>query len=399
MIPRLKPYFDYKEILSALKFWNGSIEEFERKFADVMECNYAVTFSYGRSAIFSILRALDIENSEIIMPAYTCIVVANAVVKSGNIPVFVDIEESDFNMNLDEVEKKITYKTKAIIATSLFGYPVKLDKLKQIKDKIRDDIIIIQDCALAFGTRYESELVNNCGDFAIYGLNAGKQLCTLQGGIATTNNNELFEKIKKFKDKNFRKQTFIKRFWWILYLIGLYFGFKKPIFNITYFLSEKTPLLNRFTKYYSEDKIYLPEDFQEFFSDVQARIGIEQLNKINDIINKRIEISERFTEELKNIDGFLPAPIIKGATYSHYPARIKKRNLFLKKMNEKNINCGYLFEYSVPYLKSFEKYKTCEYHNSLKISKEVVNIPNYPDLSENDCEYIINTIKEIMESL
>jgi dTDP-4-amino-4,6-dideoxygalactose transaminase len=338
---------------------------------------------------------MNIVDAEIIIPAYTCVVVANAVVKSGNIPVFIDSSEDDFNMNLEELKHKVTDKTKAIILTSMFGYPVDIGKFEEIKKNLSSDIIIIQDCALAFGTKYRNEPVSNFGDFAIYGLNAGKQICTLQGGVATTNNSEYYDKLKEYRDTNFKSQSLLKKIWWLLYIIGLRLGFTKTIFDLTYMLSERTRLLDGFLKYYSEDKIDLPEDYNELFSGIQARIGLVQLEKYDEILSNRKRISELYNENLHDSTKIKVPPVVDGATYSHYVIRVQNRPEFLKLLSQKKINCGVLFDYSLPHLNSYRKYAQGDYKVSRSLAETVVNLPNYPGLNYKDQMYIIDKIKEI----
>ncbi|MDD2696640.1 MAG: DegT/DnrJ/EryC1/StrS family aminotransferase, partial [Candidatus Pacebacteria bacterium] len=149
MIPRLKPYFDFREIKAIFRLEKDAIDKFEKEFARTFKAKYALSFPYGRSAIYALFKCLGIEKSEIIVPAYTCVVVPHAIVLSGNIPRFVDTAPNDFNLNLEEAKKKINEKTKAIITGNIFGYPVDTEKLKEIKS-IKKDILVIQDCAHCF---------------------------------------------------------------------------------------------------------------------------------------------------------------------------------------------------------------------------------------------------------
>ena len=211
MIPRLKPYFDFQEVKTAFKFGEKALEKFEREFAQTFKTKYALAFPYGRSAIYAILKALNIENSEIIIPAYTCIVVPHAVVLSGNIPRFVDTKSDDYNLDLDEAIKKINDKTKAIIPGNIFGYPVDLDKLEKIK-QVKKDVLIIQDCAHCFDAEFQGKSICNQRDIAIFGLNISKQISSVFGGMLTTNNKELYQKIKEYRDKRFKKPSFLRSF-------------------------------------------------------------------------------------------------------------------------------------------------------------------------------------------
>ena len=159
MIPRFKPYLGIEELLAAIAPDKGSVEKFEEEFARVFDGKYALAFSYGRSALWALFKSLDIQDAEIIMPAYTCVVVAHAIVLSGNRPRFVDITLHDYNMDLNQVADAINKKTKAIVATHLFGYPLDVDRLAEIvrkaETRIGHKILVIHDCAHSFGARME----------------------------------------------------------------------------------------------------------------------------------------------------------------------------------------------------------------------------------------------------
>ena len=150
MIPRLKPAIGWGELKAAFSISRTSdVPRFEKAFSELAGQKHAIAFPYGRTALVGILRALKLSEAEILCPSYTCVVVQHAIVTSGNIPVFIDSDPIDFNMNLDLVDQAITKNTKAIVVTSLFGYPVKLDLIDRIR-KRHPDLIIIQDCAHSF---------------------------------------------------------------------------------------------------------------------------------------------------------------------------------------------------------------------------------------------------------
>ena len=118
MIPRLKAALSLSELKAAFSFANSDdVSLFEQEFARLSDQKYAVAFPYGRTGIVAVLKALDIECGEILCPAYTCVVVPHAIVISGNVPVFLDSSPEDMNMDLSLVEKAITEKTRAIVAT------------------------------------------------------------------------------------------------------------------------------------------------------------------------------------------------------------------------------------------------------------------------------------------
>ena len=140
MIPRFKPSLNLREILRLFRLNRGAVERFEKEFAKKFQSIDAVAFPYGRSAQWAFLKALGIENAEIIMPAYTCSVVAHAVTLSGNEPRFIDIDLQDYNMNLDLAEAAINERTRVIIATHTFGYPQDLERLESMVEKAEKKI-------------------------------------------------------------------------------------------------------------------------------------------------------------------------------------------------------------------------------------------------------------------
>ena len=140
MISRFRPYYKIKDLLSVFNFNNSTVEKFETEFKSKFKMKHAISFSYGRTALYAILKIIKAKDSEVIIPSYTCSVVGNAVVLSGAIPKFVDSSKFDFNMIIKEIENKITIRTIAIIVTHLFGYPANV-KIQNLVKKKKKNII------------------------------------------------------------------------------------------------------------------------------------------------------------------------------------------------------------------------------------------------------------------
>ncbi|HNF17338.1 MAG TPA: DegT/DnrJ/EryC1/StrS family aminotransferase, partial [Leptospiraceae bacterium] len=132
LIPRLKPYYSFSEWLSILQFGRKSVQRLEKEFAEKFECRYGVMFSYGRTALYALFKVWNLQNAEIICPAYTCVVVQHSIVLSGNIPVFADCEEGSFNMSLSEIRRAVTEKTRAVVVTHLFGTAMDVNAVNEI---------------------------------------------------------------------------------------------------------------------------------------------------------------------------------------------------------------------------------------------------------------------------
>ena len=208
MIPRFKPYLDRAEFLTLFRRNKGAVAKFEQEFAREFQTVDAVAFPYGRSALWAFFQAVGIHDAEVVMPAYTCSVVAHAITLSGNHPAFVDCTLTDYNMDLDLLPGAINENTRAVVATHLFGYPLDLDQVEKIvadaEQRYGHKIWLIQDCAHSFGATWKGRLVGSSGDTALYALNISKMITAIFGGILTFQDQELADKVRVWRDANFK---------------------------------------------------------------------------------------------------------------------------------------------------------------------------------------------------
>ncbi|OGT09885.1 MAG: hypothetical protein A2X77_04770 [Gammaproteobacteria bacterium GWE2_42_36] len=380
LISRLKPVYNFKEILAAMAFSTGNILRFEKAFAKKFECDYGVMFSYGRAGLYSLFKIWNLKNDEIICPAYTCVVVAHAIVLSGNTPVFIDCEKDSFNMSLEGIRNAITVKTRAIIVTHLFGYPmdvVAVQKIiKEAEEKYNHKIYMVQDCAHSFGCRWNGELVTKFGDAAIYGLNISKIINSIFGGMVTTNSQETYHALMEYRKTTFRKSTWLKSIKRFFYLIAIYPAFNAYIYGFVNWLEGKG-LLDRFVKYYDDASIDFPKDWNTLPTEIEARIGLVQLNKYDKIIQLKGENSNQWQRRFKQDNGISFLLMDNGATYSHCVGLVTDRGKWIEKFRQKNINLGVIVDYVIPYTQAYEKYKFQDYPISRYYSEHVVNFPNY----------------------
>jgi len=405
MIPRFKPYLGLEELLSLFRRDSNAVACFEESFARKLEAPQAIAFPYGRSALWAFFKSMGMENTEIIQPAYTCDVVAHATVLSGNIPRFVDIILRDYNMALDQVAEAINEKTRAIIATHLFGYPLDLDTLNEIvgaaQARYGHKIWIIQDCAHSFGARWQGELVCNAGDVSLFGLNISKSITSIFGGMLTIRDNVLANRIRSWRDAHFQSPSLAKSLRRRLYLFAVYPAFAKSLYRFVYWLQEATPFLNSLTKtYHLDEKIHFPPDYLDQMLGVEARVGLAQLHKYDDILRLRRENALFYDGQLKNIPGLDLPPLVDGATYSHYVIRVNDRQRIMKEMARRGIQIGQLIEYSVPHMDMYKEYSTMDKcPNSLLCSQHTINLPVYAGLRESDRQKVAKALIETMHAI
>lgn len=379
MIPRFKPWLGWSEFFALFRRNNGAVERFEKEFAKAFKAVDAVAFSYGRSAQWAFFKAIGLDNAEIIMPAYTCSVVAHAITLSGNHPRFIDIKLDDYNMDLDLVSTAINEKTRAIIATHTFGYPQDLDRLeaivKEAEARYGHKVWLMQDCCHAFGAEWNGRMIGTSGDVAVYAFNISKLMTSIFGGMLTFQDQALADKVRAWRDSHYKKAGIWKAIHRRIYLVAVYIAFNEKIYGLTWWLQEKTPLLNSLTKsYHLDDKIHFPPDYLDKMLDIEAAVGLEQLKRYPEIIERRRVNAVWYDKHLERRADWIFPPIVKGATYSHYVVRVPDRAAVVNEWAELGVHLGELIQYSIPKMTSYQLNQQ-EYVNSGVASHQTINFP------------------------
>jgi len=293
--------------------------------------------------------------------------------------VFIDISSSDYNMDLDAVAAAVNQNTKAIIATHTFGYAQDTDRLKNIvkeaEAKYGHKIWLMQDCCHAFSAEWNGKPIGTEGDVAVYALNISKMMTSIFGGMLCVNDSTLATKIRAWRDEHFKKPGVLKSIKRRLYLVAIYIAFHPAVYGFTWWLQEKTPLLNYFTKsFHLDDKIHFPPDYLDKMSNVEASVGRAQLKKYAVIIERRRENAAYYHNNLIRRQGWEFPPLIKGATYSHYVVSVPDRQAVINAVAKKGVHLGELIQYSIPELGSYKKQEAA-YPVSLLKSTNTINLP------------------------
>lgn len=375
MIPRLKPTLGWGELAAA---WTpagaADVERFEGGFAELMGQRHAIAFPYGRTGLMLLLEALGLKDREVICPAYTCVVVAHAIVLSGNRPVFVDCAAEGFNMDLDQAEAAITDHTGALIATSLFGYPVDLDRLDGIRRR-NPGLVVVQDCAHSFAAEWQGRPVQRAGDAAFFGLNISKLITSVFGGMVTTDNADVAGRLRAVRGQRLHPPGWDKGWRRRLYLTAVYPAFSGPIYGTVNRL-ERLGLLDRFVKYYDDAAIDMPADHLEAMTGVEARVGGRQLRRYHGLIGHRREIAALYDRILGGIPSLRLPPLIEGATYSHYVPCTADREAILEHALSEGVQLGRLIEYSVPELTAYQQVAVGgAFPNAGRLAASTLNLP------------------------
>ncbi len=374
MIPVFKPNYDQREIDAVTEVlksgWIGlgpKTEEFEKAFAKYIGCKYAVALNSCTSALQLTLKVAGIEEGdEVITTPMTFVSTNMAILYNKAIPVFCDIEEDTLNIDVRRIESLITAKTKAIIVVHFGGYACDMEALTNIADKY--NIKIIEDVAHGCGGGWamidnlEKEIslsykLGSIGDIGCFSFHAVKNLAVGDGGMITTNDIHVYERLLKLR--------------WL--------GIDKD----TYKRSEGS---------YAWQYNVLELGYKMHMSDISAALGLVQLNKLDDGNKRRKEIVTMYNRAL-GVD--IQTPILKSyqiPSYHNYVIQCQDRDDLHEFLKSKGISTGVHYTPNNHYnlFKDF-KGKTPV---ADRVFKNILTLPLYPDLKNEEVEYIIQKIHE-----
>lgn len=380
MIPRFAPSFDARDVLSWLLPTRARVEDYERAFAVRFGASEAVAFPYGRTALWAFLRAKGVNSAEVVMPAYTCSVVAHAVVLSGNLPRFVDITLGDYNSTAQAVHDAIGPRTRAVVATHTFGYPQDVDEIAravlEAESRYGHRIWMVQDCAHAFGAERNGRMVAQAGDVALFGLNISKIANSIFGGMLTFQDADLAGAVRRWRDVHLRRSGVARELRHRAYALAASASLTQPVFGLTQALQSRTPLLDRWTKaYHLDEEIRFPPDHDRTMTRVAAATGLRQLDRYDEIVERRRRNAALYEKHLDLGPGCVKPPLVEGATYSHYVVRVPDRERTVREWARRGVQLGELIQYSIPHMPTYLGSDVEGFPNSLLASRHTVNFP------------------------
>jgi len=360
-IPIANPIIGDEEIEEVVKVLKSGfiaqgpkVAEFEKEFAKFVNTKYAVATSSGTTALHAALLTCGIgEGDEVITSPFSFAATGNSILYTGAKPIFVDIDPDTFNIDPYKIEEAITDKTKAIMPVHLYGQAAEMGEISKIAKKY--DLFVIEDAAQAHGAIYKDKKVGSLGDMACFSFYPTKNMTTSEGGIITTDNEELAEKAKMIRAHGESKRY---------------------------------------------EHAILGYNFR--MTDIAAAIGLAQLNKIGKFNEKRIANADYLTEKLKSVEG-ISTPIRlnnRKHVYHQYTIQVKQgmRDDWVKLLNENGIGTG--IHYPIPIYKQ-ELYIELGYDDQLenteKAANNVISLPVHPSLAKEDLESIVKVLKEISQ--
>ncbi|MDY3745763.1 MAG: DegT/DnrJ/EryC1/StrS family aminotransferase [Lachnospiraceae bacterium] len=345
---------DFNRVLEQSWFIGGKEDEnFERSFAEYSGRKYCIGCGNGLDAIMLSLKALGIsEGDEVIVPSNTFIATALAVTYAGAVPIFVEPRLETYNINPELIEEKITEKTKAIIPVHLYGQPAEMDKIMEIARK--HNLFVVEDCAQAHGAKIKDKKIGQFGDLAAFSFYPGKNLGALgDAGAVVTDDAELAEKVRA---------------------LGNYGA------------------LEKYNHVYQGNNSRLDE--------VQAALLSTKLKYLDKWNQERRRIAEKYLKEIKNPAVILPTVNSDIEHVWHiFAVRCKERGKLEKYLNERGIGTNKHYPIPLHLQKAYSDLKIPEgaYPIAEEISATELSLPLYCGMTQEEIEYVINTVNSYKE--
>lgn len=346
------------------------VKEFEEIIADFVGAKYAVSFSNGTAALHGACYAAGIDKGdEVITTPITFAASANCVLYSGGTPVFADIDEYTFNVDVNEIAKKITDKTKAIIPVDYTGQAADIDGIKElVKDT---EILIIEDGAHSLGTKYKGTRVGGLADMTMFSFHPVKTITAGEGGIITTNNEEYYIKLINFRTHCITRDI--------------------------------NQLVDKEAGGWYYEQLDLGYNYR--MTDIQAALGISQMKKIDWFIQRRKEIVMKYNEAFRDLDGII---LQKNAEFSDTVNHLYVIKLDLNKLKADRkeiynallaenigVNVHYIPVYWHPYYQKLG-YKKGLCPKAEELYNSILTLPLFPAMTDNDVEDVIGGVYKII---
>lgn len=341
------------------------VEEFERKLANYIGIDYCLAFNSGTSAGHAALIAIGVKpNEQVIVPSFTFIATANMALMVNAKPKFVDIEEQTLGIDPTQVEKCITKKTRTILPIHYAGLPCKIDEISIIAKKKK--IPLIEDAAESLGAKVGNKMVGTFGEISIFSFAGNKILTTGEGGAIATNSKKLFEKLKLIRSHG-------------------------RVDKQNYFSSINKP-----------DYISLGYNWR--MSSITAALAISQLSKYEKLVSMRRQNAKYIQRRLSKFNQikFHTEPTNYRHVYQLFSIRLPSsyfRNKLMNFLARKGIMTKVFFHpiHLTSYYKKLKLNKNTKLVNTEKIANEILSLPLYPEMTNSEINYLIDSVSEFFE--
>ena len=351
-----------KEVLSAVNkvldsgilILGDNVKEFENKFSEYCNSNYGVGVNSATDALFLIMRSFGLKKGdEVISVSNTAVPTISSIVAANGTPRFVDIDPNSYLMDVNQLEKSITNKTKGVIVVHLFGQCVDMDPVIDICK--RRKIFLIEDCSQSHGAKYKNKIAGSMSDASVFSFYPTKILGGYgDAGMVVTNNKNINDNLRKLR----------------------FYGMEKTYYSI------------------------LEEGYNSRLDEMHAAILLNKLKHLDYYIKRRRKIAKVYQSRLKNTSLILPREMdYNKHSFYVYVVRHKKRDEILQKLKEKNIFLNISYPWPIHTMTGFKQFgfKEGDLPVTEKVAKEIFSLPMYPYFDLKKQLYFIEILKQIIK--
>lgn len=339
------------------------VKEFEQKMSATVERKYGIAVSNGTAALEVAVRALGIgPGDEVIMPTFTIISCAMAVTKLGAVPVLIDSDLYTWNMNVEEIESRITSKTKAIMVVHIYGLPVEMDKVLDLARKY--NLKVIEDAAEMHGQTFKGRMCGSFGDVSVFSFYPNKHITTGEGGMIVTDDENIAEKCRELRNLCFQREL----------------------------------------RYVHEE---ISDNYR--FTNLQAAVGLAQLERLQEFVERKRKMGAYYTEQFKDLNGvILPQECLQGSENIYWVyGMVLDKNInvtnreIVKMLAEEGIGSRTFFwcMHEQPVYIKEGMFKGEQYSNAEYLARKGFYIPSGLALTEEQMKQVVEKVKKVINSI
>ncbi len=391
MIPRYAPTYTYSDLFRSLR------ESIQDEAIDTSLCSrlrsyfntkHIILFGSAREALYALLKAYN-RPGAVLMPAYNCIVVPEAVKFAGYSPVFIDIDYCSLSMTADVLGKSISPDVSVVLVTHLFGVPCEVRELiSQLRER---NILIVEDAAPALGAEYSGQIVGSFGDAAIFSFQSTKVISGEAGGALLVNNDELADKVRA----SLREAAILESPWRLFVkALARKMVTSRGVYSAAQF-SYRTLRGEQMYEVVSPQK-EMPPGFLTCCPRFASSLVFAQMDRLEWNLRRRRNIAKIYQSELSGFAGLMLPVVPEGCSpaWIQFPVMTNNKLELYKHMQRNHVDVTWTYKYSCA-----DSYGLNGFPNAQRAAKTVLGLPTYPSLTDLDAQHICDSVKKYLENM
>jgi len=390
MIPRYAPTYTFSDLLQSLGrcFRRDVDENLRSRLATLYKIKHVFLLESARVALYALLRAYN-RPGGVLMPAYNCIVVPEAVHFAGYYPVFVDVDCNSLSMTAGILKKSMSSDISVVLATHLFGIPCDVAEIMRVLQQY--EVPIVEDAAPALGAEFRGTLAGSLGEAAIISFQSTKVISGETGGALLTNNDELADKVERLLQTDVVPDGHLRAF---AKALARRTATSSWVYSATHFGYRILRDERMFEVVAPRTEI--PSGFLTLCSRFSSALVLRQLDRLDWNLSRRRKLAQIYQDELSKHPGLKLPVLPEGCSpaWIQFPIQVDDKKAFYKHMQRNRVDITWTYRYSCA-----DSYGLDGFPNAQRAAKTVLGLPTYPTLTEEQAQYICRVAKKYPASM